>query len=84
MGFSIMLNQLTVELTPIQINAAVISLEGALLWNRLFWLGISMLALLYTYSAFDLHTQPLVLSWWKRRKEKQKVQSTGAPRVLVL
>jgi ABC-type transport system involved in multi-copper enzyme maturation permease subunit len=79
MGFSIMLNQLTVELTPIQINTAVITLEGALFWNRLFWLGISMLALLYTYNRFRFAHPTVSASWWKQRKEKQKFQSTGAP-----
>jgi ABC-2 type transport system permease protein len=77
MGFSIMINKLTVDLTPIQVNSFNITLDGPLLLNRLFWLGISLLALGYTCSRFRFAHPTVSTSWWKRRKEKQKTQSSS-------
>jgi ABC-2 type transport system permease protein len=75
MSFSIMVNKLTVDLTPIQVNSFDISLEGPLLLNRLFWLGISLLALVYTYFGFRFAHPTVSTSWWKRKKEKRKIPS---------
>lgn len=72
MSFSTLLNQLTTEFTPLQVNTFVIRLEGPLLWNRLCWLGISLLALAYTFSRFRLAHPTVCTSWWKRRKDPQK------------
>jgi ABC-type transport system involved in multi-copper enzyme maturation permease subunit len=77
MAFSTMQNKLTIEFTPVQINSFVISLQGPLLWNRLVWLGISLLALGYTYSRFRFTYPATTLSWWKRRKEKKKLRSSS-------
>ncbi len=67
MSFSIMINKLTVELTPVQINSEIIQLRGPLLYNRLFWFGISALALLYAYLKFQFSYSA-----------KNKVSSKGA------
>ncbi|MDB5232435.1 MAG: transporter permease [Chitinophagaceae bacterium] len=73
MSFSIMLNKLTIEFTPVQLNSAVISLKGPLLWNRLFWFCISFIALGCTYSRFRFAHPTAGSSWWKRRKVKRKI-----------
>ena len=75
MSFSTVLNKLTTEFTPIQVNTFEIRLEGPLLWNRLFWFGISLLALAYTYFRFRFVHPTVRASWWKRRKDTQNVQN---------
>ncbi|HEV7332321.1 MAG TPA: M1 family aminopeptidase [Flavisolibacter sp.] len=77
MSFSIMLNKYSIEYTPIQVNSFGISLKGPLLLNRLFWFGISLLALGYTYFRFRAAHPIVTISWWKRKKEKQKIQSAS-------
>jgi ABC-type transport system involved in multi-copper enzyme maturation permease subunit len=74
MALSTMLNKLTIELTPIQVNSFVISLQGPLLWNRLVWLGISLLALGYTYYRFRFTHPAVPAPWWKQKKYRQKIQ----------
>jgi ABC-type transport system involved in multi-copper enzyme maturation permease subunit len=75
MSFSLMVHKLSTKFTPIQLNSYKIILEGPLLWNRLLWLGISLLALAYTYFRFQFAHPTVSSSWWKRRKEMQKSDS---------
>ncbi|MCW3074557.1 MAG: transporter permease [Flaviaesturariibacter sp.] len=74
MSFSIMLNKYTIEYTPAQVNSLDIDLGGPLLLNRLFWFGISLLALGYTYFRVRTAHPTVGASGWKRRKDKQKIQ----------
>ncbi|MDB5197919.1 MAG: ABC-type transport system involved in multi-copper enzyme maturation, permease component, partial [Flaviaesturariibacter sp.] len=74
MSFSIILNKYTIEYTPIQVNSFDINLEGPLLLNRLFWFGLSLLALVYTYFRFQAVHPTDSASWWKRKKKNQKIQ----------
>lgn len=75
MTFSIMVHKLSTKFTPLQLNSYKIILEGPMLWNRLLWLGISLLALAYTYYRFQFAHPTVRASWWKRRKEMQKSDS---------
>jgi ABC-2 type transport system permease protein len=70
MSFSGMLNRYTSQYTPIQLNAAVISLDGPLLWNRLVWFVISLLTLAYTYFQFQFAHATVAAAWWKRKNNK--------------
>ncbi len=78
MAFSTMINKLTIEFTPIQINGFVITLQGPLLWNRLVWLCISLLVLGFTYYRFQFTHPTVSTSWWKRRKQKIQGDSITA------
>lgn len=50
-------------------NARLIPVSGMVLYNRLLWLSISLLALFFTYLKFEFH-QASMLENWKKVKEK--------------
>ena len=66
---------LSVGWTPIEKRSRLIVLEGSLLWNRLFWLGISLGALACTNLWFRF-VHPAESTWWSRIK---RLRAAPAP-----
>jgi hypothetical protein len=70
--------------TPAQKNSLIAPLDGVLLWNRLFWCGISILVLVATYFAFNFNVVRNGLFKKKAIKEevsKIRPESIGIPLV---
>lgn len=51
--------------TPIELNTRLIALENLFLWNRLFWIGVGLGILAFTYLRFQF-AQPLTSQFWSR------------------
>ncbi|MER2999370.1 M1 family aminopeptidase [Pontibacter populi] len=52
-NFSFVLNQLSGEWSPLEVNSRLLSLEGPLLINRILWLSISVGLLAFTHRRFS-------------------------------
>ncbi|HYI07487.1 MAG TPA: ABC transporter permease [Thermoanaerobaculia bacterium] len=53
--------------TTSQRNTLPLELEGALLTNRLLWIGVSLVALLLVYARFRMAHYAPARRWWQRR-----------------
>ncbi|MCB2407705.1 ABC transporter permease/M1 family aminopeptidase [Hymenobacter lucidus] len=69
--------------TPIEQNRRLLALEGAILSNRLLWLGLALLALALTYRGFRFAHRPdrggwkRVRQFFARRREAQQSATDG-------
>lgn len=68
------LGQLTDNWTAIETNTRLVTLEGSLLTNRLFWLGTALFTLFFTVYRFRF-TVPNVNTFWSRLTRRKNVHS---------
>lgn len=76
------LDVLTEYWTPEDQNTKLIPLSGVVLWNRLLWLGISVLITAVTYFKFEFSqfTSPVALF---KRKQKEETHLSSKPVLLI-
>ena len=77
------LSLITQYWTSSEQNSNLIPLEGALLWNRLLWLGIALLITIISYRGFSFSQflEPLILFGRKKLREREVIgqyASTGS------
>ncbi|GAO41921.1 ABC transporter permease/M1 family aminopeptidase [Flavihumibacter petaseus] len=62
-GVITVVSESTTSWTPYQKNTRMLRLEGPFLWNRVLWMAIAILVLLFTFLRFRL-THPVVRGWF--------------------
>jgi ABC-2 type transport system permease protein len=66
--------------SPIDLNARLVWGEAALLWNRLLWLVLAVLALVVTHARVRRGTHARS-GWWQRRAARGGLDTAGAARI---
>jgi ABC-type transport system involved in multi-copper enzyme maturation permease subunit len=66
-GMRFIIEDLAHDWTMIERNVRLVTLEGALLANRLLWLGVALAALGFTYVRFHF-AHRTESTWWRRRR----------------
>ncbi|MEM6966809.1 MAG: hypothetical protein AAF573_18740 [Bacteroidota bacterium] len=69
-------NHFTRYWTVAEKNSQLVSLTGVMLWNRLLWMGVSLLALVFTFWKFNFN---IVGNATKKQKKKAKAQTVTLP-----
>lgn len=57
-------------------NSQLVGLTGVMLWNRLLWMGVSLLAIIFTFWKFDFN---IVGNATRKQKKKGKAQTVTLP-----
>jgi hypothetical protein len=65
-GMRFIIEDLAHDWTKIERNVRLVSLEGALLGNRLLWFGVALAALTFTFVRFRFEHRT-ERTWWRRR-----------------
>ena len=79
-GIMGIMNAMMLEWTIVEKNVRMFTLEGAVLWNRLLWLGIATATFGFTYVRFRFaHRTAVDISWSRfARRSSAKVQAPTA------
>lgn len=67
------LSLLTEYWTPAEQNQRMVPLEGYVLWNRVLWLGISLIIAVITYVKFEFSQFLSPVSFFKRKASKSDI-----------
>lgn len=72
--FAYMTIQNTIQYwTVAEQNSQVIPFEGVVLWNRILWLGVGLIAMLIGYFSFSFNV--VRKSWFKKKTKKEEAPS---------
>jgi len=64
-------SRLATEWTPAEKSSRLLSIEGTLAWNRMFWISIGLVTFALTYLRFQFAYR-ITSSWWKRRRNSSR------------
>ncbi|MGH7718360.1 MAG: ABC transporter permease/M1 family aminopeptidase, partial [Gemmatimonadaceae bacterium] len=67
-GINFIVEDLAHSWTTIERNTRLLELEGTVLWNRLLWLGVALVALAFTYLRFRFAHRVQSTWWWRRTR----------------
>jgi ABC-2 type transport system permease protein len=67
--------------TPSEKNTLLVPMEGIMLYNRLIWIGVAMIALVVTYYGFSFN---VVRNSWIRRKATLPLKSLPKPEAVII
>ena len=76
-GFIAIMNEMMTEWTIVEKNVRLFTLEGAMLWNRLLWLGIAAATLGFIHRRFRFaHRTATTISWrWLTRRSAARASA---------
>jgi len=78
-GIRFVVDDLSHDWTTVEKSWRLLALEGAVLRNRLLWIGVGVAALAVTYLRFRFAHRAEKVRWWRRRAARRRAEQSPVP-----